>query len=298
LELLGVDRPGWAGGAGVLAPVGLVRDARAGTVTAVVEVRGGQFSLLDPAAQHQRLAGWAQVLSQFARESSPVTRLGWSLWSAPAPLAEHLDWLEGHTRPAAHGGPAGRGLAAATAAYREMVDDAAVVSRHDLRVWITVDPRRLARRHGRAPDPAEAALAALKTLGDRCRAAGLVVTQPLSPVQIAEAMRVQAEPSVVAAMARVRRGLAEHTGLASVLHALDPARSGDPSAAGDHAGAVDVVHAGPLAVDARWDAVRVDGAWHRVFWPAPPGGHHCAPVRVVPVRGRGRAGGPGGVPRP
>jgi len=270
LELLPVDRPGWAGGAGALAPVGLVRDARAGTLTAVVAVRGGQFSLLDPAAQHQRLAGWAQVLSQFARESSPVTRLGWSLWSAPAPLAEHLDWLDGHAQPAAQDGPAARGLAIAMADYRGLVDDAApAVSRHDLRVWITVDPRRLARRHGRAPDAAEAALAALKTLGDRCRAAGLVVSPPMSPVQIAEAMRVQADPSVVAAMARVRRGLAEHTGLASVLHALDSASGGGQTPAGDDAaGAVDAVHAGPLAVEARWDAVRVDGAWHRVFWVA------------------------------
>jgi len=31
---------------------------------------------------------------------------------------------------------------------------------------------------------------------------------------------------------------------------------------------VDMVHAAPLAVDSHWDAVRVDGAWHRVFWVA------------------------------
>jgi hypothetical protein len=258
LELLPVDRPGWAGGAGLLAPVGLVRDARAGTLTAVVEVRGGQFSLLDAGARHQRLADWALVLSQFAREASPVSRLGWSLWSAPAPLAEHLDWLDGHLTPAAlngtGGGPTGQGLAEAVAGYRRLVDAAApVVSRHDLRVWITVDPRRLAGGHGRAPDPPAAALAAMKALSDRCRAAGLVVSPPLSPVQIAEAMRAQADPSVVAAMARVRRGLAEHAGLASVLHALDRSDAG---------GAVHPVHAGPMAVDTRWDAVRVDGAWH------------------------------------
>jgi hypothetical protein len=247
LGLVAVPRPAWAAGSQPLAPVGLVRDRRAGTFTVVVTARGRQFSLLDPIGRHQRLANWATVLSQFGKEASPVTRLGWSLWSAPAPLADHLAWLDSQRiAPGPAGLPEG-----VEADYRRLVDQAApMVCRHDLRLWVTVDLRRLARRHGHAQDASTTALAAARALAERCRAAGLVVSAPLSPVEIAEAMRVQADPSVVDVMARVNRGLAERAGLASVLDG------------------VDVVHAAPLAMDERWDSVRVDGAWHRVFWVA------------------------------
>lgn len=241
LDLMMAPRPEWAGGREMLAPVGLVRDRRTGAITVVVPVRGGEFSLLDPADRRGRLGTWAQLLSQFARESSPVVRLGWTLWSAPAPLAEHLGWVEDHQDPG------GRGSAAAVRAaeaYRRLVDEAApTVTRHDLHVWLTIDARRLRRR----ADPVDAALAAARALSQRCRDADLVPGPPASPVEIAESMRVQGDPSAATAVAGVRRGLAERARLTSPL-----AR----------------VHAAPLAVNATWDAVRVDSAWHRVFWVA------------------------------
>jgi hypothetical protein len=251
LELLSVARPDWAVCGRELAAVGLIRDRRLGTWTAVMTLRGGQFSLLDPAAQHQRLADWATVLSQFAREASPVVRLGWSLWSASAPLTEHLEWLDrGADMRQVPEAPL---ASQAEADYRGLLDAAApTVLRQDLRAWVTIDPRRLARRRGRPPDLAASTLAAARALADRCRAAGLVGGTLLSPVDIAEALRVQADPAVVPAMARVRKGLAEHAGLSSVLCALEPLSA----------------QVSPLAVEARWDAVRVDGAWHRVFWVA------------------------------
>ncbi|WP_239312441.1 SCO6880 family protein [Frankia sp. Cj3] len=251
MDIAAVPRPAWADGDRRLDPVGLVRDERSGTWTAILAVRGGSFSLLDPADQHQRLAGWAQLLSQFARESSPLVRLGWSLWSAPAPLSEHLSWLD--ERTAEHSPMSSfndarirsSALDAAEAAYRQLLDEQAThLHRHDLRVWITLDRRRIGRRMGTPPD---ATLAAARALTDRARAAGLVVSAPLSPVEIAEAMRVQADPSVVATLAHVRRGLAEHAGMSSVLA---------------------TTHAGPLSMEIRWTAVRVDSTWHRVFWVA------------------------------
>jgi hypothetical protein len=265
LELIAVARPAWTGDHRPIVPVGLVRDRRHGTVTAVLSARGGPFSLLDVAGQHDRLADWATVLSQFGREVSPVTRLGWTLWSAPAPLSEHLDWLDAHVAAPDPGhNPSTEGPASD---YRRLVDQSGpTVCRHDLRLWLTVDPRRLGRQHGRPPKAAEAALGAARALVERCRAAGLVVSAPLSPVEIAEAMRVQADPSLVGVMARMRRGLAEHVGLASVLQDLDADAVGDAAGEGGQADALAVAHAGPLAIDERWDAVRVDGAWHRVFW--------------------------------
>jgi hypothetical protein len=255
LQLLAVERPGWAGAARTAAPVGLVADRRSGTLTVVLGVRGSGFSLLDPPDQHRRLSGWAQVLSQFARERSPVTRLGWSLWSTPDTNAVRPD------------GEAMQDQAGSASAGRAEYDRlaaqvAAGLVRHELRVWLTVDPRQAA---GSADLP-QLALAAARALTDRCAAAGLVCAPPMSPVQLAEAMRVQADPSAAAALAaatghvgaggRVAAGgLAERAGLASPLTGPLPDVP-DPAAAL------------PLAVRADWDAVQVDGAWHRVFWVA------------------------------
>jgi hypothetical protein len=66
LELHAVARTEWAGAGQSLAPVGVIRDRRSGTLTVVLGVRGSQFSLLEPGAQHGRLADWGQLLSQFA----------------------------------------------------------------------------------------------------------------------------------------------------------------------------------------------------------------------------------------
>ncbi len=268
VELVPVERPDWAGGTDRLEPVGVVHDRTAGVWTALLPVRGGPFALLDTGAQHRALGGWAAVLSQFARESSPLVRLGWSIRSAPAQARDPSDepvtsaaGAPGHA--SARGGGAERpdpsdtdkwdfpddgwsaaaGSGRAAHSYRALLaSDAARVTTHDLRVWISLDDRRLGRR---VANPAQAALAAARALTDRAVAAGLTVGAPLSPVEIAEAVRVQADPSLADTLAGVRRGLAERAGLASPLAAI---------------------HAGPLSVDVTWDAVRVDDGWHRLFW--------------------------------
>jgi hypothetical protein len=275
LELHAVDRPGWAGAERCLSPVGVVRDRRRETLTILMGVRGEGFSLLEPADQHSRLADWGQVLAQFGREVSPVVRLGWTLWSAPASPGTsdgHLEWLHAHRSRHAH-------LHAVDADYRELLSDTTLI-RHELRVWITVAAGRPGGRSGLStrrgsgggshPDPMAAALGAAKALTDRCASAGLVVSAPLSPVQIAEATRAQADPALSRPSQATARGLPERVGLASVLFADEDQDQADASADGgdtpDRPQGVDAVHVAPLAVDARWDAVRVDGAWHRAFW--------------------------------
>jgi hypothetical protein len=135
--------------------------------------------------------------------------------------------------------------------YRRLLADAAVLTwRHELRIWLTVDPRRTGNS---AAAPADAALAATRTLTNRCAAAGLICSAPLSPVEIAQAIRGQADPSSLPGLTAVQRGLAERAGLA------------DTGSAGT---VPDLAHAAPLAVETSWDGVRVDGAWHRTFWVA------------------------------
>lgn len=83
------------------APIGLVRDRRAGTWAGVVPVRGGSFSLLDPLEQAQVLERWRQVLGTVARPGSPVARIQWvqRSWTEPhgggigAPIVHRASWL-------------------------------------------------------------------------------------------------------------------------------------------------------------------------------------------------------------
>jgi hypothetical protein len=233
LEIRGVPRPAWAGPS--MAPLGLAVDRRTGAVTGVVAVKGSEFQLVTEAEQHHRISGWGLVLAQFARESAPLSRICWHEWSSPAPLSEHLGWLAAHSDPAA----------AAAGPYRDLLaGQSASVARHELRVTVTVDPRRLRRRRrsgGRARgDAVASAVHLLQVLTQRCRAAGLVVSPPLAPAQIAEAVRVQGDPGAI--------------------NALPPCRG-----LGERAGVVPAAF-GPLAVDAAWDAVVIDGTWHRTFW--------------------------------
>ncbi|WP_261570960.1 SCO6880 family protein [Frankia gtarii] len=239
LDIVAAPRPAAGGSAGTVAPIGLVRDRRSGTLTVLLAARGGEFALLDPAEQHQRLSAWSMILAHAARDPA-LARLGWSLCSAPAPLTEHRRWLAERTREAPEGG----GYARAAADYQELLDAAApTLTQHDLRLWLTIDTRRLPRR----ADPADAAVRTALMLLEQCQDAGLDVAVPDSPVQIAEAVRLRADPTVAATLTGVRRSLAEQTGLASVL-----------------AG----VHAGPMVMRTHWDAVEVDNVWHRLFWVA------------------------------
>jgi hypothetical protein len=218
LEIVAVERPGWAADRRGLAPCGLVVDRRAGTTTVVLDVRSRAFTLLGSAGQHRQLAGWAKVLAQFGRET-PVARLGWTLRTVPATLTDD----DGGWPPA--GGEITLGAG------------------HELRLWLTIDARRL--RRGRI-SPTDAALAAAVALTDRCRAAGFAVTGPLSPAELAAAVRRHADPAGLPPVAAGGRGLADRAGLAGVHPAL----------------------AAPLTIRARWDAVQIDGAWHRTFWVA------------------------------
>ncbi|ABW10792.1 hypothetical protein Franean1_1340 [Parafrankia sp. EAN1pec] len=238
LEILTVPRASATGATRSLAPIALIHDRRAGTLTAVLSARGSEFGLLEPADQHHRLSAWAQVLSNTARDSG-VVRLGWSLWSAPVSPADHVHWLKDRHPDTA---TAGVGHTRAAEDYQTLLENAAAtLTRHDLRLWLSLDTGRLPRR----ADPTDAAAQAALTLAERCRAAGLVVDDPDSPVGVAEALRLRADPSVAATLSRVQRTLAQQMGTASVI---------------------DGVHAGPLSMHAQWDAVRIDDVWHRVFW--------------------------------
>jgi hypothetical protein len=237
LEVLAVDRPPWAGARRTLAPLGVVRDCRTGTMTAVLSVKGAEFQLVEEGEQHARIFAWGRVLASFARQSSPVARICWHEWSSRAPLSEHLAWLAPNVDQDAP----------AASHYRELLGGSAIsVSRHELRVTITVDPHRIGRSGGRSSKAKRATvdvvLTMVRSLADRCRDAGLVVADPLSAAEIADAVRLGADPAILASAHRGPRRLEVRAGL------------------------IPAVHVAPLALDTAWDHVRVDGAIHRGLW--------------------------------
>jgi hypothetical protein len=247
--------------------LGVIRDRGAGTVSAVLRVRGHGFALASALEQDAMLAGWGAALSPFAREQSPVSQLVWQEWSHPVGSDEHrafLDTVGVHTRTGHR----------AVADYAALVDEQAPVSiAHEVLVTVTVDERKVrARRRARSR-----LATALDTLADELRlfssrldAAGLSLEAPLSAVEVSAAVRVRSDPAHATQVAGFVRSLAA------------AARRG-------------ALEWGPMVVEPEWGHVHVDGAYHRSYriagWPQLPVGAdwlsgllvetHC--VRTVTV---------------
>ena len=73
--------------------LGVVTDRARATFSATLRVRGREFALLERVDQEHVLDGWGNALGAFAREHTPVTRIVWSEWAAPASLDDHLGFL-------------------------------------------------------------------------------------------------------------------------------------------------------------------------------------------------------------
>ncbi len=220
----------------------VVHDKPGRTLSATLRVRGREFALCERAAQERQLHLWGDALAAFCTERSPVAQVRWTEWAAPAGLDESLAYLDEHAGQTE--------TSAAVAYYRDLLAQAGPMStEHEVLVTVTVDRRRLrSRRRGPADRTAAAELALLdevQLLASRLESAGLMVDLPLCPGELAEVLRVRLDP-----YGRTR------TGRRSLAHL---------------AGFVDVANAGPLAVRAAWDHVRVDRAVHAAYvvadWP-------------------------------
>ena len=110
-------------------PVGVARDARAGTWAAAMAVRGRAFSLLDAEAREHRLDCWRAVLGTIARPGSPVARVQWVERSGP------LSSLPGVATAS--------GQAAAKASYEDLIAATGpTIQAHDVWIVLAVNGRR------------------------------------------------------------------------------------------------------------------------------------------------------------
>lgn len=220
--------------------VGVVKDKRGPTYTAVLAVRVRSFGLLDRAEQERRLAGWGAVLAGLARESSPVCRLQWLERTVPSDgdeVARYLQEERDATVPLA---------ASSVASYIELVESAGAVTQdHELFLALQVDARkawRQVKRLGKGDQGAVTLLVReLETLAERLVAADVQVLGALRPRMLARTIRDAYDPY----------GRTYRNRLAAV----------DPDAAG-----VDPANAWPVAADAAWGEYRTDSAVHATYW--------------------------------
>ena len=224
--------------------VGVVKDARAKTYTAILAVRVTSFGLLDRSEQETRQAGWGGVLSSLAREGTPVSRVQWVERTVPADGDEIGRYL---------GEAWDRGAATVDAlpmrSYLDLVSAAPAVTRdHELFVCLQIDAKKAWRqikrtggKNGADAGASTVLLRELEGLAERLGAADVQVIGALRPGMLASLIRIAFDPWL-------RPGLAR-------LAASDPERDG-----------LDEGAAWPTGSEASWASYRTDGAVHATYW--------------------------------
>jgi hypothetical protein len=224
--------------------VGVIKDRRARTYTAVLAVKVSSFGLLDRSEQEARQASWGSVLAGLAREGSPVSRIQWLERTVPADGDEIGRYL---------GEAWDRGSvpleSIAMKSYLDLVGSAPAVTKdHELFVCLQIDAKRAWRqikrtggKHGADAGACTVLLRELEALGERLGAADVRVVGALRPGLVANTLRVAFDPWS-------RPGLAR-------LGSVDRERDG-----------IDEAAAWPTAAEASWAAYRADGAVHATYW--------------------------------
>ncbi|MDA0161259.1 hypothetical protein OM076_13360 [Solirubrobacter ginsenosidimutans] len=221
--------------------VGLLRDCRAGTLTAAVAVRVRAVGLLPTSEHEARLARWGQILAGLARSTMPVRRLQILQRALPA----DGDGLWRHffeARDASPDIPKQLELS-----YRSLLEQSTQVTQdHEILLAVQFDERRAVARGARDPrteritksDQAHVVvLRELRTLLTRFDASDVEIAGVLTAAQYAAAIRSGYDP--------FRRP-----------ETVDREPETVPEA----------ISFGPIAADTEWNSHRTDGAIHRTYW--------------------------------
>lgn len=231
LDIVGID---WRAGA----VLGAVRDRHRRTLTAVVPVSGPQFVVEPRAEQERLLAGWGDLLGQYAVERGVVSHLTWSDLAQPSGMGDHIAWLHSEDR--------GTLEPTAASSYRDLLEvGTASAINHQAVVTVTVAQERLSRHrsgHGGASEQLRRALVtSIEALLRGLRSADLAAADPLDPMGLQRLVRARIDP--VGARPRPRRGRLV-----------------------DRLALVRTPTAGPVVLEVEWRHLRVDGAFHRTWW--------------------------------
>ncbi len=219
--------------------VAVVHDPAGSTFAATVRVSGRQFALADSGEQDRLVRLWGDALAVFSRGRTAVANVRWCEWAAPAGMEEQYSYLSEHGADDAD--------PAALASYRKLLGNAGpLATRHEVLVTLTVSSKsvNVAQRHrgDRTAAAAEALLDELRLFIGRMESAGLTVSPPLSPTELAWVLRVRLDPTVIRTLQRQGRSL------------------------GQAAGVVSMGNAGPLAATSSRGQWEVDGSVHRAYY--------------------------------
>lgn len=193
LEIVAHPAPG--GGDG-----GVIYDADDHTYCASLLVAAQSFALLDEGEQLQRLQGWSDVMANYAREDSVVSRLQWCESTLPADSNAMLDYFSTERD---------EGLefdSQLIRSYLALQDRAAAVEQaHELTITLQIDgasrrARKSAKRLGDGHEGfATLLMREMAGLANALEAAGVEVQGLLSPRALALRIREGANPYFAAA---------------------------------------------------------------------------------------------------
>ncbi|MGH9156977.1 MAG: SCO6880 family protein, partial [Acidimicrobiales bacterium] len=228
-------------GFGRAGSIAVVHDTKTGRLSASLRVAAGAFALAEDYEQARLVAVWGDAQAAFCTEASPVVAIRWSEWAAPAAMEEQLAWL---AEQGAGSDDAG------IDSYRRFLEAAGpMAARHEVLVSLVADAKRIragGRRRARQAVSTEVLVRELRSFARRLESGGMAVA-PLSPGELAHALRVRMDPTAAPALDRRGRTL------------------------GATAGIVSPPNAGPLAAEVSWSHWRVEGSFHRGFlvteWP-------------------------------
>lgn len=231
LDIVGLD---WRAGISL----GAIRDRNRRTLTAVVPVSGPQFVVEPRSEQERLLAGWGELLGQYAVERGVVSHLSWSDLAQPSGMGDHIAWLDSSDR--------GEPNLSASASYRELLEVGTTSAiNHEVVVTVTVARERLSRHRagkGSVDDHLRRALVtSVEALLRGLRSADLAASEPMDSSGLQRLLRSRIDP--VSARVRPRNG--------RLVERLALVRS---------------CTAGPVALETDWRHLRTDGAFHRTWW--------------------------------
>jgi hypothetical protein len=249
LELLSVPYGG--------SEVGVMRDAKAGTYTIAMAVRGSAFIMRDSAEQERALDAWGDVLASTARDGSPVRRIQWLEQTAPEAGDDLLAHFEAHRDRAV---PVDSDL---FRSYVELLEGAAPASTgHEVFVAVQISEklgaRELRRLGGGVEASCELAVREAESLAERLALADIRVLGLLRPRQYAAHLRNAYDP--------LGRGGRDRLAVA------DPGREG-----------VEPALMGPMAAEESWSHHRTDSAWHTTWWISSWPRSEVGPMFMVPL---------------
>jgi hypothetical protein len=229
------------------ASFGAVKDRRARTYTAALQVRGKAFALLDPQEQERRLADYGAVLSALARDDSPTRRVGWIERTIPA----DGDALGNHLLQAKRGDATLDDPPEELVSYLKLIGRAGdVADEHELLFTIQIDARRAGSKR------------AIARMGGGDLGALAVLAGEVG--QLIELLD-SAEITVTGIL--TRRGLA-----GAIRDAYDPwgrqARHRKPDRLQSTDGQIAPHTAGPAFRQEHWSHIASDGALHCTLWAA------------------------------